>query len=119
MPAGWREATRSLRALAVSSPSRLPAFPDLPTLAELGFDRLTAAQWLGLSAPKGLPTPIVERLTLLVPPMLARPELMARFNDVQTLPRTPVPTGDVFTAMIREQLEQWRGVARAANVEVT
>lgn len=109
----------SLRALAVSSPGRLPAFPDLPTLAELGFPRLTAAQWLGLSAPKGLPAPIAQRLTALVPPMLARPELAARFSDVQTLPRSPVPTGDAFVTMIREQLEQWRGVARAANIEVS
>jgi tripartite-type tricarboxylate transporter receptor subunit TctC len=109
----------SLRALGVSSPGRLPAFPDLPTLAELGYPRLTAAQWLGLSAPKGLPAPIAGRLTALVPPMLARPELMTRFSDVQTLPRNPVPTGDAFTAMIQEQLEQWRGVARAANIEVT
>jgi tripartite-type tricarboxylate transporter receptor subunit TctC len=109
----------SLRALAVSSPQRLPAFPDVPTFAELGFPRLTAAQWLGLSGPKGLPAPVVERLTALVPPMLARPDLMQRFEDVQTLPRNPPPVGEAFVRLIREQLEQWRAVARAANIEVT
>ncbi|MCZ8150587.1 MAG: tripartite tricarboxylate transporter substrate binding protein, partial [Roseomonas sp.] len=66
----------SLRALAVSSPQRLSAFPNVPTFAELGYPKLTSAQWLGLSAPKGLPAPIVERLTALTPQILARPELM-------------------------------------------
>lgn len=109
----------SLRALAVSSAQRLPAFPDVPTFAELGFPRLTAAQWLGLSGPRGLPQPIVGRLTGLVPGILARPDLMARFQEVQTLPRTPTLTGGAFVALIREQLAHWRAVARAANIEVT
>lgn len=49
----------SLRALAVSTPNRLPAFPNIPTFAELGYPKLTGSQWLGLSAPKGLPAPII------------------------------------------------------------
>lgn len=109
----------SLRALAVSSPQRLPAFPDIPTFAELGFPRLTSAQWLGLSAPKGLPAPIAERLTALVPGILARPELMARFTDLQTLPRTPTPTGEAFVAEMRRQIEEWTAVARQFNIVVS
>jgi tripartite-type tricarboxylate transporter receptor subunit TctC len=109
----------SLRALAVSSPARLPAFPNLPTFAELGFPKLTSAQWLGLSAPKGLPAPIVERLTTLVPPMLQRPELMARFSDLQTLPRTPPPTGAEFVAVMREEIGAWTAVARQFNIVVS
>jgi tripartite-type tricarboxylate transporter receptor subunit TctC len=61
-----------LRALAVSTPQRLPAFPNIPTFAELGYPKLTSAQWLGLSAPKNLPAPIAERLTALIPPDGAR-----------------------------------------------
>jgi tripartite-type tricarboxylate transporter receptor subunit TctC len=108
----------SLRALGVSSPQRLPAFPNIPTFAELGFPKLTSAQWLGLSAPKGLPAPIAERLTAIVPPMLARPDLMARFSDVQTLPRSPVPTGEAFVALIREEIAAWTAVARQFNIVV-
>jgi tripartite-type tricarboxylate transporter receptor subunit TctC len=109
----------SLRALAVSSPQRLPAFPNLPTFAELGYPKLTSAQWLGLSAPKGLPAPIVERLTTVVPPILQRPELMARFSDIQTLPRSPNPSGEAFVATIREEIAAWTAVARQFNIVVS
>ena len=109
----------SLRALAISTPSRLGAFPNIPTFAELGYPKLTSAQWLGLSAPKGLPQPIVERLTAAVPPLLARPELAQRFVDLQTMPRTPVPTGDAFVALIREDLAAWTAVARQFNITVS
>ena len=109
----------SLRALAVSSPQRLPAFPNIPTFAELGYPKLTSAQWLGLSAPKGLPAPIVERLTAVVPPILQRPELMQRFSDIQTLPRTPNPSGDAFVATIREEIAAWTAVARQFNIVVS
>lgn len=77
----------SLRALAVSTPSRLPALPNIPTFAELGFPRLTGSQWLGLSAPKGLPGPILARLTALIPEILAKPDIAARLEEIQTLPR--------------------------------
>ncbi|MGG5810441.1 Bug family tripartite tricarboxylate transporter substrate binding protein [Falsiroseomonas sp. CW058] len=109
----------SLRALAVSSPQRLPAFPDIPTFAELGYAKLTSSQWLGLSAPKNLPAPIAERLTAIVPPMLQRPELMARFSDLQTLPRSPAPTGSDFVALMREEIRAWTTVARQFNIVVS
>jgi tripartite-type tricarboxylate transporter receptor subunit TctC len=71
-----------------------------------------------LSAPKGLPAPIAQRLTALIPEMLSRPELMARFEDLQTLPRNPNVTGDDFAKLMRAQIDTWRTVARNANVEV-
>jgi tripartite-type tricarboxylate transporter receptor subunit TctC len=108
----------SLRALAVSTPRRLPALPNIPTFAELGYANLTGSQWLGLSAPKGLPTPIAQRLTALIPEILARPDLAARFEELQTLPRTPNVYGEDFNKLIRSQIDSWRTVARNANVEV-
>lgn len=108
----------SLRALAISTPQRLPMFPDVPTFAELGYAKLTSSQWLGLSGPKGLPAPVVERLTAIVPPMLKRPELMARFTDLQTVPRDPPPTGAAFVGLIREELAVWTPVARQFNIMV-
>jgi tripartite-type tricarboxylate transporter receptor subunit TctC len=108
-----------LRALAVSSPQRLPAFPNVPTFAELGFPKLTSAQWLGLSAPKGLPQPITDRLAGLVNPILARPELMTRFEDLQTLPRRPSPLNGDFVKIMREQITEWTAVAKQFDIVVT
>ncbi len=109
----------SLRCLAVSTPQRLTMFPDVPTFAELGYPKLTSSQWLGLSAPKNLPAPIVERLTATVPPMLARPELAARFTDLQTVPRNPPPTGAAFVEIIRKEIADWTPVARQFNIVVS
>ncbi len=108
----------SLRALAVSTPKRLPAFPDIPTFAELGYPRLTSAQWLGLSAPRGLPAPIVERLTALMPEVIHRPEIMARLADLQTMPRASLPTGADFVALMRQEITEWTVVARQFNIVV-
>ena len=108
----------SMRALAVSTPRRLPALPNIPTFAELGYGKLTGSQWLGLSAPKGLPAPIAQRLTALIPEILAKPELLARFEDLQTLPRTPNLVGNDFVGHVRKEIDEWRAVARSSNVEV-
>lgn len=108
----------SLRALAVSTPKRLPALPNIPTFAELGFGKLTGSQWLGLSAPKGLPAPVAQRLTGLIPELLAKPDVAARLEELQTLPRTPGVVGDDFVQLVRGQIDTWRTVARTANVEV-
>ncbi len=108
----------SLRALAVSTPNRLPAFPNIPTFAELGYAKLTGSQWLGLSAPKGMPAPIVQRLSTLIPEILSKPDFAARLDDLQTLPRkVPVVGGD-FEKLIKSQIDTWRAVAKQANVEV-
>ena len=108
----------ALRALAVSTPARLPAFPNIPTFAELGYPKLTGSQWLGLSAPKGLPAPIVQRLTALIPEILAKPDFAARLDDLQTLPRKTPVMGNDFVKLINGQIETWRNVAKIAKVEV-
>ncbi|MCE2946633.1 MAG: Bug family tripartite tricarboxylate transporter substrate binding protein [bacterium] len=108
----------SLRALAVSTPARLPGLPDIPTFAEAGFPSLTGSQWLGLSAPKGLPAPIAQRLTALMPEILARLDIMKRLDDLQTLPRKAPVTGAEFNKLIESQITTWTAVARRAKVEV-
>lgn len=108
----------SLRALAVSTPTRLPALASIPTFAEMGYPKLTGSQWLGLSAPKGLPAPIVQRLSALIPEILAKPDFAVRLEELQTLPRKNGVMGDEFVQLIRNQIETWRGVAKLANVEV-
>ncbi len=108
----------SLRALAVSTPQRLAALPQIPTFAELGFPSMTGSQWLGLSAPKNLPAPIAQRLTALVPDILAKPDIMSRLEELQTLPRKSAVVGDDFVKLIQGQIDTWTKVAKRAKVEV-
>jgi tripartite-type tricarboxylate transporter receptor subunit TctC len=108
----------SLRGLAVSTPARLPALPNIPTFAELGFPSMTGSQWLGLSGPKGLPAPIVQRLTALVPELLSKADVAARLDELQTLPRKTPVLGDEFVKLIRAQVDTWTQVAKRAKVEV-
>jgi tripartite-type tricarboxylate transporter receptor subunit TctC len=108
----------SIRALAVSTPNRLPAFPNIPTFAELGYNSLTGSQWLGMSAPKNLPAPIVQRISALIPELLAKPDVMAALEAVQTLPRKTPVVGDEFTKLIQSQINTWTAVAKRAKVEV-
>lgn len=108
----------SLRALAVSTPARLPALPNIPTFAEQGFPALTGSQWLGLSAPKNLPAPIAQKLTALIPELMAKPDVMARCEELQTLPRKTPVLGPEFVSLIRGQIDTWSKVAKRAKVEV-
>ncbi len=108
----------SLRALAVSTPQRLPALPNIPTFAELGFSSMTGSQWLGLSAPKNLPAPIAQKLSALMPEILAKPDIMSRLEELQTLPRKTPVVGDEFVKLIQGQIDTWTKVAKRAKVEV-
>lgn len=108
----------SLRALAVSTPQRLTALPNIPTFAEQGLPSLTGSQWLGLSAPKNLPAPIAQRLSALIPEILAKPDIAARLEDIQTLPRKTPVVGDEFVKLIQSQINTWTAVAKRARVEV-
>ena len=108
----------AIRALAGSTPQRLPALPNIPTFAEQGFASLTGSQWLGLSGPKNLPAPIAQRITALIPELLTKPDVAARLEDIQTLPRKTPVLGEDFSKLIREQISTWTAVARKAKVEV-
>ena len=108
----------SLRALAVSTPARLAGLANIPTFAEQGFQSLTGSQWLGLSAPKSLSAPVVQRLTALIPEILAKPDIAARLEELQTLPRKTPVLGEEFPKLIRAQIATWTQVAKRAKVEV-
>jgi tripartite-type tricarboxylate transporter receptor subunit TctC len=113
-PAEGRLAARAGRVHAGAAAG--PAL--IPTFAEARLPSLTGSQWLGLSAPKGLPAPIAQRLTALIPEVLAKPDVMARLEDLQTLPRKTPVLGDDFSTLIKSQIDTWTKVARRAKVEV-
>ncbi|MBK1661270.1 Bug family tripartite tricarboxylate transporter substrate binding protein [Paracraurococcus ruber] len=106
----------NLRALAISTPQRLPQLPNIPTFAELGYAKLTSSQWLGLSAPKGLPAEIAQRMTALIPSLLETPQLKERCEQLATLPRNPTPLGADFVRVMRQDIETWTAIAKQFNI---
>ena len=106
----------SLRLLATSSEARLPAFPNAPTLAELGIAQATHTQWIGLSAPRALPAPIAERLLATIAPIAAQPGIRARLGEFASAPRSPAPAGAAFTDFVASSRDHWVAVARAEGI---
>jgi tripartite-type tricarboxylate transporter receptor subunit TctC len=106
----------TLRALAVSTERRLAAFPEVPTLAELGYGRATMTQWIGVSAPRGLPAPVAERIAAAIPGVLARPEVAGRLEELASAARSPAPMGAEFGRFVAEFRDRWVAVARAENI---
>lgn len=104
-----------LRALAVSSPQRIAALPDVPTVAESGFPGWEADQWYGLVAPTGTPAAWVARLNAEVNKALTQPEVAQQMavEGAVPLPGTPQAFGD----LIRREIPRWAEVVRAGNVK--
>jgi tripartite-type tricarboxylate transporter receptor subunit TctC len=105
-----------LKAVGVAAPSRSKQLPDVPTFAEQGFGKLTSSQWLGLSAPKGLPEPIAEKMTALIPALLETPVLRQRCEELATLPRRPTPLGADFVKVMRDDIGTWTAIAKQFNI---
>lgn len=106
----------TLRALAVSSPKRLAALPDLPTVAESGYKNFEADQWYGVVAPAGTPRDIVTKLNQQINLALNGAELKKRLNTegAVAMPETP----EVFGNLIVQEIERWRPVITSGRVKV-
>jgi tripartite-type tricarboxylate transporter receptor subunit TctC len=103
-----------LRALAISSPTRSEALPDLPTVGESvpGYE---VSSWFGIGAPSKTPADIIDRLNKEINAGLADPKIKARFADADATPFivSPVEFGKFVTA----ETEKWAKVIRAANIK--
>jgi tripartite-type tricarboxylate transporter receptor subunit TctC len=105
-----------VRAYAVTSPERLAAFPDLPTMREAGLTGFEVNVWHGLYAPRGTPRPIVERLSQALNAALRDETVRARFAELSTIPAGPDRANPAYHARhIRAEIEKWGAVIRAAG----
>jgi tripartite-type tricarboxylate transporter receptor subunit TctC len=104
-----------MKAVAVGSKARLPAAPDIPTLAESGFRDFVASNWFALAAPAGTPAPILERWSTEVRRALQSPETHKKINDlgIVVVGSTPEELGRQWT----EEAKLWERVIRAAKIK--
>lgn len=106
-----------VRALAVTSPARLASYPDMPTVAELGYPELEMGSWMGLVAPAGTAASIIRKLQDEINRIIKLQDFRERMNLLQVSPEGN--TSEQFTAMISTDLARWRAVAKAANIVPT
>jgi tripartite-type tricarboxylate transporter receptor subunit TctC len=105
-----------VKALAVTSPARLAAFPDIPTMKEAGLAKVDGTVWYGLLAPAATPKPIIAKLNAESRKVLAMQEVKDRLvaSGIDTGGGTP----EEFGRFIRAEYEKWGPVVKAAGVKV-
>jgi tripartite-type tricarboxylate transporter receptor subunit TctC len=105
-----------VRALAVAGPKRLPALPDVPTMAEAGFAGNEVLSWSGLVAPKGVPAPRIARMEKALAEVLADPAT-ATFMEAQGA--EPLQAGSAeFGALLGSESARWRRFVRETKLTV-
>ena len=104
-----------IRALAVTSPARLDALPEIPTVAESGLPGFEYIGWLGIAAPAGTPAPIVERLQREIAVILLTDEARKYFASYGREPVASTPAA--FAAFIRAEHAKWGLVILDSNIK--
>lgn len=104
-----------LRALAVTSPQRLPALQDVPTVAEQGHPGLTVGDWSGMMVKTGTPAAVIRRLNESVNKALQQTSVREAFARVAAEPVGGAP--EVFTKVLKDDVEKWGKVIAAAGIK--
>lgn len=104
-----------LRALVTSLKTRSSLLPDVPTIYESGMPQFTIVSWAGLFGPAKIPRDTVERISREFHAAMKRPDVMAQM-DKQAFALTP-STPEQLGAHVKEQMESYRNILRAAGVQ--
>ncbi len=103
----------TMRGLAVTSATRAPALPDIPTMIEAGFPGFTAGGWYGLLAPAGVPEDAIARFHTAAAETLAEPDIARRITDMGAPPIAGGPAD--FRRHMEAETARWRGVLAQAR----
>ena len=104
-----------LKALAVTTPQRSPALPDVPTIAEAGLPNFEAVAWFGMLAPAGTPRDIVTKLNGEIVRVLKLPDVNERLSGMGAIVVGSTP--DEFATWMRNEVAKWAKVVKAAGVQ--
>lgn len=104
-----------LRAIAVGTQQRIPALPDIPTVAELGYRHFETAQWYGLLAPAGIPSDIARRIQEDTQKALRANAVTERFAADNALPGGG-PAVE-FANFITQEQKIWSDIVRRAKIK--
>ncbi len=104
-----------LRPLAVSSAQRNPLYPDVPTIAESGYKGFEALSWSGLSAPKGVPQPILDKLESTMAQIMQSPAIKQRMESQGFV--VPVQGGKHYADFVKAEEARWVRVIKTAGIK--
>lgn len=99
---------RSLVPIAISSETRWPALPKVPTFSELGLPAMTRASLYGLIGPKGLPSDIVHTLNTAMQKVLQHPDMLQHITDMGATATSGTP--QQFAARIQQDYQDWKAL---------
>ncbi|ULX52336.1 ABC transporter substrate-binding protein [Cupriavidus taiwanensis] len=103
-----------IRPVAVLSPQRLPALPQVPTVAESGYPGFQMGTWFALMAPAGLPAPVQQKLEKALADVANSPATKARMVELALTPA--YGNGAAVKARVEKELPEMRAVAARANI---
>jgi tripartite-type tricarboxylate transporter receptor subunit TctC len=104
-----------LIAYGVTSPERVKAAPDIPTLSEAGLPGFSAVGWFSVVVRAGTPRPIIDKLNGILMPYLKRPEVQDRLNAFAIETRTSTP--DEMERFLATEIVKWAKVVKDAGIE--
>lgn len=105
-----------LRPLAVTTRARAAITPDVPTVVEEGMPYLVAENFIGISAPAGMPDPVVKRLHAAIQESLDDPNFVKRMNELGFAIRK-MSTAD-FQKFVQEQVTGWAPAVKASGAKL-
>ena len=104
-----------LKALAVLGPSRVPALPDVPTIAEAGYPDVQGITFNGVFAPKATPQPVIERLSDTVRMALRKQTVIDQLGSLGSEARGSTP--DEFRGFLERETAKWSDVMKRTNIK--
>ena len=108
-----------IRAYAVTSDTRIPSAPDIPTVDEAGLPKLHVSIWFGLWAPKGTPKDVVTKLNAAVKDALADPAVRDKLAALgQVIPPVDQQSPEALRAHQKAEIEKWWPIVKAANIKI-
>jgi tripartite-type tricarboxylate transporter receptor subunit TctC len=105
-----------LTGIAVTSRKRAAMSPDVPTVVEAGYPKLVAENFLGVSAPAGIPKDVVEKVHKAVAEVVARPDVAKRLADLGVEPEA-MSTAQ-FTQFVTDQVNEWAPAVKASGARL-
>jgi tripartite-type tricarboxylate transporter receptor subunit TctC len=104
-----------LRPLAVTSAQRNPLYPDVPTIAESGYRGFEALSWSGISAIKGTPQPIIDKLEAAIAQAMQSDAIKQRMGSVGFV--IPAQGSRPYTAFVQKEIDTWTRVIKTAGIK--